>query len=128
MRWWRTCVSLVVVTGLMTVGAVIVPASVRTATADSASTPVAIPPLTSVSTTKTLADVATGSGSSAPVVGQQPTTPKPYVKKPLVGFQAGQSTEMVSGRTATVTLFKNPDGSLTQQVAPYPVHYHDAPG
>jgi hypothetical protein len=62
------------------------------------------------------------------VVGQQPTTPKPYDKKPLVGFQAGQSTEMVSGRTATVTLFKNPDGSLTQQVAPYPVHYQDASG
>jgi hypothetical protein len=132
MRRYLRGVATGVVVGLVTFGVVAVPSSAVAAVSDGGaeSSPVAVapPPLASPAPALSgvspavpvppVTDPKQAAVTNAPVVA--PSTP--------TGFVPGQSVEEMSLRTATSSTFKNPDGTLTDQISATPIHYLDGSG
>jgi len=68
--------------------------------------------------------VPTGDFSNPP----SPGGPPPGWKSPAPGFDQATSTEMADKTSDTTRLFRNVDGSFTQEVSAQPVRFRDAKG
>ena len=91
-----------------------------------------IPPITSPPSDKPPSMPPGGPGFSPPPPPKAPTSPPGPVsqpaKKPVEGFVAGRSSEVVAERSEQTKVFANPDGSRSARIFTEPVHYRDAGG
>ena len=88
--------------------------------------PRTVPAISSPASVRSVSAPSGGPGATPYMPVPMSVPPQHQTGTPGGGqFQPGKSVENVSGRTATMKLFDNPDGSHTAEISQVPLHFQD---